>query len=186
MAEADFGRTGRVRGTVRFFGREGGTVVRVGLYGLEPHHTYAMHVHEKGFTGDDCMTAGAHYNPTHKHHPHHLGDMSKNIHSDAYGRVEGDFCVSGMTVHEILNRTVVVHFLSDDLGSKGVVDPVTRACTPYHRLQRQELLRLSRQRGYPTEGRTDKQLAKKLEAQSLITGNAGGRMACAIIRPIIP
>ncbi|NDE13560.1 superoxide dismutase family protein [bacterium] len=182
VAEADFGRTGRVRGTVRFYGREGGTVVRVALYGLEPEHTYAMHIHEKGFTGNDCMTAGAHYNPTHRQHPHHLGDMTKNIHSDRDGTVRSVFCVPKMAVDEIVGRTVVVHFLSDDLGSKGIIDPGTRSCTPYRTLEQPRLVRLCRERGYPTENLSRQRLVQKLETQSLLTGNAGGRMACALIR----
>jgi Cu/Zn superoxide dismutase len=77
-----------------------------------------------------------------------------------------------------LGRSVVIHYYADDLGQKGIVKD--GQLVSYQNLSLEELKQLSKERKYPTS-KSKQQLVEKLNTESLITGNAGGRMACAII-----
>jgi superoxide dismutase, Cu-Zn family len=84
---------------------------------------HGFHIHEKGdCSAADAASAGAHFNPTMKHHggpanlEHHTGDLG-NIEADASGKAhldwKGKLSFSGK--ESIIGRSVVVHEKEDDL-----------------------------------------------------------------------
>lgn len=84
---------------------------------------HGFHIHEKGdCSAADASSAGAHFNPTQKHHggptnlDHHTGDLG-NIEADASGKAhldwKGKLSFSGK--ESIIGRSVVVHEKEDDL-----------------------------------------------------------------------
>ncbi|GAU99964.1 SOD_CuZN13 [Ramazzottius varieornatus] len=97
------------------------------IEGLKPGK-HGFHFHEKGDTGNNCMNAGEHYNPSGKNHsdPHdpnrHFGDFG-NIEADSWGvaRVDGLIDPKNLVSlfnasNSVIGRTLVVHTLEDDLG----------------------------------------------------------------------
>ncbi|HXP35479.1 MAG TPA: superoxide dismutase family protein [Chthoniobacterales bacterium] len=84
---------------------------------------HGFHIHEKGdCSAADAASAGAHFNPTQKHHggpmslDHHTGDLG-NIEADSSGKAhldwKGKLSLSGKD--SIIGRSVVVHEKEDDL-----------------------------------------------------------------------
>ncbi len=162
-------------------------LVNIKLEGMEPNKLHAIHIHQYGDLSRGCMSSGGHWNPTFKKHgshhfPHrerHLGDLINNIKPDKSGKVNIQFVDTGYGPQHIFGRTLVIHSLHDDLGLQGLVSG-DGILTLYHDMTKKKLIQLSRERKYPTN-RNKFELAQKLSTESLETGNAGGRMACAII-----
>ena len=84
---------------------------------------HGIHIHEKGdCSAADAASAGAHFNPTQKHHggpmnlDHHTGDLG-NIEADASGKAHLDWKgkLSFTGKDSIIGRSVVVHEKEDDL-----------------------------------------------------------------------
>jgi Cu-Zn family superoxide dismutase len=84
---------------------------------------HGFHIHEKGdCSAADAASAGAHFNPTQKHHggpmtsDHHSGDLG-NIEADASGKAhldwKGKLSLSG--TDSIIGKSIVVHEKEDDL-----------------------------------------------------------------------
>jgi len=84
---------------------------------------HGFHIHEKGdCSAADAASAGAHFNPTQKHHggpmtpDHHTGDLG-NLEADASGKAhldwKGKLSLSGKD--SIIGKSVVVHEKEDDL-----------------------------------------------------------------------
>jgi Cu-Zn family superoxide dismutase len=84
---------------------------------------HGFHIHEKGdCSAPDASSAGAHFNPTMKHHggpmtlDHHTGDLG-NIEADASGKAhldwKGKLSLAGKD--SIIGKSVVVHEKEDDL-----------------------------------------------------------------------
>jgi Cu-Zn family superoxide dismutase len=84
---------------------------------------HGFHIHEKGdCSAPDAASAGAHFNPTMKHHggpntaDHHTGDLG-NIEADASGKAhldwKGKLSLTG--TDSIIGKSVVVHEKEDDL-----------------------------------------------------------------------
>jgi Cu-Zn family superoxide dismutase len=201
-AIATFNGQGGLEGFVKFESHnEDGykSLVTIDLKGFRSDAMHAIHVHEYGDVSGGCHTAGGHYNPHNVNHgsylragQRHAGDMINNIQpypsqgDDEFYCVSMQYFDSAITPAEVIGRTVMIHDLSDDLGSKGSVEynvsPDGRLLsrreiniTPYARCGKKHIKEMARQRRYQT------QYLQKLKAQSEITGNAGGRMACAVI-----
>jgi Cu-Zn family superoxide dismutase len=115
-------------GTVRFTARGSDKVmVTVDISGLKPNAEHGFHVHEKGdCSAPDAMSAGGHFNPTGMQHggamgAHHAGDI-QNLKTDAQGRVQGSFEISGLSVgsgaNDVIGKAVVVHRDPDDYKSQ--------------------------------------------------------------------
>ena len=84
---------------------------------------HGFHIHEKGdCSAPDASSAGAHFNPTSKHHggpmsdDHHSGDLG-NVEADASGhaRLEWKGKLSLTGADSIIGKSVVVHEKEDDL-----------------------------------------------------------------------
>ena len=112
----------QVTGTVTFTKVGDEVQVVADIQNLKPGK-HGFHIHEKGdCSAADAASAGAHFNPTQKHHggpmtaDHHAGDLG-NIEADASGKAhldwKGKLSLSGKD--SIIGRSVVVHEKEDDL-----------------------------------------------------------------------
>ena len=112
-----------VSGTVNFTQKGAVVLVEAKITGLPANGTHGFHIHEKGnCSAADASSAGAHFNPTNKHHggpmtaEHHEGDLG-NIETDASGKThldwKGKLSLSG--ADSIIGKSVVVHEKEDDL-----------------------------------------------------------------------
>lgn len=100
-----------------------GVRIQIAASRLDPG-SHGFHIHEKHFTGFDFMTAGAHFNPTHKEHGFHnpkgfhLGDMP-NVMVTAEGRTTMEFYIEGVNLqkgdaHSLLGKSILIHDKADD------------------------------------------------------------------------
>lgn len=100
-----------------------GVKVKISVTGLTPGK-HGFHVHENAIQGGDFKTAGAHFNPTHKHHGlknpqgSHVGDMP-NLVVGADGTGEGEFIIQHGTLEKdkpnsVLGRSLIIHAGEDD------------------------------------------------------------------------
>ena len=113
----------QVTGTVTFTAADGGAHIVIDISGLTAGK-HGFHLHEKGDCSDPkANTAGAHFNPGHKHHggldtpERHAGDFG-NIEADASGKVHVE--LKGKNVKfsgpdSIVGKSVIVHAGEDDL-----------------------------------------------------------------------
>lgn len=180
----------RVRGTVRFLGtpqRQRVTfdlTVRDRVGRPAARSTHAIHVHRYGDLTDGCTSTGPHYG----HGPHghlgtpdarHAGDLVNNFTTDGKGRFRASYDDPAPDLaRRVVGRAVVIHSGVDDLGLGGL--SAGGRLLPYGELDTSALRRLSRERGYPATG-PRKVLLRRLLDGSATTGNAGGRLACAVV-----
>jgi Cu-Zn family superoxide dismutase len=112
----------QVTGTVTFTKVGDEIQVVADIQNLKPGK-HGFHIHEKGdCSAADAASAGAHFNPTQKHHggpmtpDHHSGDLG-NVEADASGKAhldwKGKLSLSGND--SIIGRSIVVHEKEDDL-----------------------------------------------------------------------
>jgi superoxide dismutase, Cu-Zn family len=112
----------QVTGTVTFTKVGDEIQVVADIQNLKPGK-HGFHIHEKGdCSAADAASAGAHFNPTQKHHggpmtaEHHTGDLG-NLEADASGKAhldwKGKLSLSG--TDSIIGKSVVVHEKEDDL-----------------------------------------------------------------------
>ena len=118
--------TSGVSGIVVFSGGGNSVDVHVTAAGLQPGSIHAFHVHENGNCASaDFMSAGGHFNPTHKPHgpqdkPHHAGDMPSLL-ADPDGRIDTRFTLDGVTlggVDGFVGHAVVLHATADDFDAQ--------------------------------------------------------------------
>ena len=112
----------KVTGTVTFTKVGDEIQVVADIQNLTPGK-HGFHIHEKGdCSAPDAASAGAHFNPTMKHHggpmnpDHHSGDLG-NIVADASGKAHLDWKgkLSFTGTDSIIGKSVVVHEKEDDL-----------------------------------------------------------------------
>jgi superoxide dismutase, Cu-Zn family len=112
----------QVTGTVTFTKVGDEVQVVADIQNLKPGK-HGFHIHEKGdCSAADAASAGAHFNPTQKHHggpmtaEHHAGDLG-NLEADASGKAhldwKGKLSLSG--TESIIGKSIVVHEKEDDL-----------------------------------------------------------------------
>ena len=179
---------GNIKGGVMFFGKpEGHTEVKIRLSGFQPHSIHAIHIHEYGDISKGCKSTGAHFNPFGLTHgsrkypqkPRHAGDLINNITANENGQVSVDFEDHLFEVKDILGRAVVIHDLTDDLGLQG--RKFNKQLILYENMPTETLYNMCKERNYFSHATPRDLLIKKLNEESLKTGNAGGRMACSVI-----
>ena len=118
--------TSGVSGIVTFSG--GGTSVDVHVVasGLLPGSIHGFHVHDIGNCASaDFMSAGDHFNPTHKPHgaqdkPHHAGDMPSLL-ADPAGKIDARFTLEGVTLggaDGFVGHSVVLHASADNFEAQ--------------------------------------------------------------------
>ncbi len=171
-----------ISGTVRF--KSG--ACEIDLVGLGKNEIHAIHIHEYGDLTQGCKSCGGHYNPENCDHgtyldpsrPRHVGDLMNNMKSDKNGNVKITFKAPDLAdISQILGRSVVIHYHKDDLGRQGIM--TENGFKPYSSLDTKTLQKICKSVNYPHENR--QQMINKLNKESLKTGNAGGRMGCAVI-----
>jgi len=185
-------RDSMVQGTVTFDKvgvRTHPVRVTVDLRGFASRGPYAMHIHEYGDTREGCASMGPHFNPTGAEHGDgadpsariHAGDLRNNVFPGRDGRVQLTFLDTRVSIPGILGRGMVIHENSDDCGRRGFSGP--QGFHLYGQVPKPELrARFARIYGRDAaRGLSDKAILRKLNTESLKTGNAGGRMACAVI-----
>ena len=173
-----------IDGFVRFVNNK----CEIKVKGLKPNTVHAIHIHEFGNLSAGCKSCGGHYNPTCETHGsylypergRHVGDLINNIKSNDSGKVHLSFSIN-FDIQDILGRSVVIHDLPDDLGRKGA--SVDGKFTYYKNMNLEQLKKYAFARNYYKRGDQASRIGiiKKLIAESMVTGNAGGRMACSII-----
>ena len=118
--------TSGVSGIVVFAGGGSSVDVHVMASGLQPGSIHAFHVHENGNCASaDFMSAGGHFNPTHKPHgpqdkPHHAGDMPSLL-ADPAGKIDARFTLEGVTLggaDGFVGHAVILHAVADDYDAQ--------------------------------------------------------------------
>ena len=157
-----------IKGTVMFTQSYGENYVHVdiNLSSLVPYKKRAIHIHEYGDETNGCISLGAHWNPHNTQHgsisipiyTRHAGDLINNIEPDKHGNFNYSYCdpllnLFGEVGNTIIGRSVVVHDGEDDLGIGGLG------------VEKGEIVIVN----------------EEIHKESKKTGNAGSRMACAII-----
>jgi Cu-Zn family superoxide dismutase len=118
----------KVSGNVTFTQESSSSPVSIRLYleGLEPNSIHGWHVHVNPIQGENCTTAGLHFNPENKDHGaptdenRHFGDLG-NFVVPANGLVDFSMQDSLLNLYNEaerspLTRGIVIHALEDDLG----------------------------------------------------------------------
>ena len=118
--------TSGVTGIVVLLGGGNSVDVHVTAAGLQPGSIHAFHVHENGNCASaDFMSAGGHFNPTHKPHgpqekPHHAGDMPSLL-ADPAGKIDARFTLEGVTLggaDGFVGHAVILHAVADDYDAQ--------------------------------------------------------------------
>lgn len=155
------------------------------LHGFDPFHIHAIHVHEYGDLTEGCKSLGGHFNPTGHAHYHsqmgHAGDLFNNFKTDHKGNFIYSYKTNRLSLFgrtNIIGRSIVIHEFMDDLGLRGILDD-NGTLIPYESMPDSQLETICSMLGYPTHSRHD--MLSRLLHESITTGNASTRIACAII-----
>jgi len=188
----------QIQGVVEFSQSDpkGHLTIRFKLSGFQSNSIHAIHIHEFGDLREGCKTLGGHFNPMNKKHSHygrgHAGDLFNNLMSDKYGDFVyimrtnqlslfyGDKCIIG--------RSVVIHEFADDYGLQGLYlreseesKPMEGVFVYYDEMDVDELRDICEKLGYDEANKTRKDMVARLNKESIASGNASKRIACAII-----
>ena len=109
-----------LRGKVEFFPWNTGTIVKLEIVGLpsnSENNFFGFHIHEIG----ECIynetnpyiSAGSHYNKDDNKHPNHSGDLPMIYSNNGYSFML--YYTARFTPKDILNRSVIIHKMQDDL-----------------------------------------------------------------------
>ena len=151
-----------IDGTIVFkqSGPRSNVKVSIHLKGFTKSTPHAIHIHEFGDISQGCMSSGGHFNPTNvthgsveiPTHPRHAGDLCNNI-----------FPKRGKVSYRFTDDMLTLYGQNSILGRTVVIH------------EKEDDLGLG---GLDDHGTV---INRKVHKESLKTGNAGGRMACAII-----
>jgi Cu-Zn family superoxide dismutase len=142
-----------VKGSVQFHQCKGKneTIISFDLNDMIPNKTMACHIHEYGDKSDGCTTLGAHWNPKNKEHGSIYIDIDESHAGDLINNIKSDRY--GKFNYQYIDPRVqlIGNVKMSVLGRSVVIH----------------------------DGIDD--LGQGMDPTSKTTGNAGGRMACAII-----
>lgn len=108
-----------LRGTVKFYPVDCGTLIAADLTGLPESESgfFALHIHEgKNCTGEGFPNTGGHYNPEDTPHPRHAGDLPPLLSEN--GRAFLATRTGRFAVWDVIGKTVVIHSGPDDFHSQ--------------------------------------------------------------------
>ena len=149
---------GKIKGSVKFSQccRRHNTFVTFNLSGFQPNSIHACHIHEYGDLTDGCKSLGGHLNLTNKEHGSIFIDVENSHTGDLVNNIDS-------------NGQGIVDFEYEDprLNLFENINNTILGCSVVIH-----------------EGKDDCGTGKNKESK--ITGNAGGRMACAIIGKMQP
>lgn len=152
------------------------------ISGFSPRQVCAIHIHEFGDLREGCKSLGGHFNPFHRQHGNHAGDLFYNLKADENGKFIYDYVTDEISIFpaektSVIGRSIVIHSFTDDLGKQG---RVIQGSFQFYKDMTDRLLRfLIREAG--EKFTTRENAVSFLNKMSKQTGNAGGRMACAVI-----
>ena len=109
-----------ISGTIKFYQKRGGILVVASVNGLpwdSATGIFALHIHEGTMcAGEGFSAAGGHFNPNHKLHPSHAGDLPPLF--GCSGRAYLAVLTNRFTIGDVLGRTVVIHRNPDDFHTQ--------------------------------------------------------------------
>lgn len=115
-----------IKGQVRFYQTRQGVLVAAEVTGLpQPEGLcespiFAFHIHSGGSCSgngqDPFAEAMTHYNPGDCAHPYHAGDLPPLFGNNGYAL--SVFLTDRFTVHEIMEKTVIIHANLDDFTTQ--------------------------------------------------------------------
>jgi Cu-Zn family superoxide dismutase len=126
----------KIKGTIEFYEdiNNNKVIVHILLSGLKKNSIHGFHIHEAGDISDNCMSAGAHFNPYNKNHggrdskERHIGDLG-NLKTDNNGNVNLQFTDNLIKLRgsksNIIGRSIVIHEDIDDEGKGNTHDSLT-------------------------------------------------------------
>ena len=136
-------------------------LVIINLYDLPPLKERAIHIHEYGDETDGCIALGGHWNPYNENHGsihlrtrRHAGDLINNICPDRNGKFYYAYKDFLLKLHGNINESIIGRSVVIHDGQDDLGQ------------------------GGKINGKV---VNKRVHAESLRTGNASSRMACAII-----
>jgi Cu-Zn family superoxide dismutase len=114
----------KVSGSVQLTAEGQDVRVTYNVKGLKANQKHGFHIHEFGdCSSADGSAAGGHFNPMSAPHggptdqAKHVGDLG-NIVADAKGVASGEIRVTGLHLHMLAGRSLMVHAGEDDLKSQ--------------------------------------------------------------------
>ena len=153
----------KVKGTVKFHQceKQNETIITFDLYGMIPNKIRACHIHEYGDESQGCTSLGSHWNPYGSNHGYICLSMGKNKPNKCspYQSHAGDL-LNNISINR--KGSFSYSYTDPRVQLRGdISDSIIGRSVVIH------------------DGIDDLGLGGNPE--SLKTGNAGGRMACAII-----
>ena len=110
----------RLSGCVQFYQQQDCVLIVAEIFGLPRESDtgfFGFHIHQgESCSGTDFSETGSHYNPADQVHPKHAGDLPPLMYcrGNAYLAVKTD----RFTVHDIIEKTVVIHSDPDDFRTQ--------------------------------------------------------------------
>lgn len=102
-----------IEGTVCFYPYRKGTIMIYEIRGLPKNELFfACHIH----VGQSCQNPNGHFNPYHKEHPYHLGDLPPLYASQ--GIAWGMLYIDRFKPEAIIHHTFIIHEHADDFQSQ--------------------------------------------------------------------
>lgn len=143
----------KISGTIKFTQEINQVKIDINLSGLYKNHKHGFHIHESGDLTDNCTSMCAHFNP---HKKNHGCPEKEERHVGDLGNLLSD--CNGNANYIIYDNLIKLYGNEENIIGRGVIiHKDTDDCGEYSGCDENN---------------------KKL---SLITGNAGDRIACAII-----
>jgi Cu-Zn family superoxide dismutase len=106
-------------GKVKFYPMGNAVLVAADICGLPETETgvFAMHIHDgESCAGDGFPDSGDHWNPCHRVHPRHAGDLPPLF--SCNGRAFMTVLTDRFCLEDVLGKAVIIHGSPDDFHSQ--------------------------------------------------------------------